>query len=82
MAEDTEQMAIDAEESAAIEDMAEDDYTDEPSGQIERFVTEKFKKAETSRRGDEERWIQAIEIIEVCMVLKFSLHPQKSQEFL
>ena len=59
MAEDIEEIAMDAEESAAIEDMAEDDYTDEPSGQIERFVTEKFKKAETSRRGDEERWIQA-----------------------
>ena len=59
MAEDTEQMAIDAEESAAIEDMIADGLTDEPAGQIERFVREKFSKAETARRSDEERWIQA-----------------------
>ena len=59
MAEDTEQMAIDAEESAAIEDMIADGLTDKPAGQIERFVREKFSKAETARRSDEERWIQA-----------------------
>jgi hypothetical protein len=59
MAEDTEQMAIDAEESAAIEDMIADSLNDEPAGQIERFVKEKFSKAETARRSDEERWIQA-----------------------
>ena len=33
MAEDIEQMAIDAEESARIEDMVEDGLTDEPAGQ-------------------------------------------------
>ena len=59
MAEDTEQMAIDAEESAAIEDMIADSLTDKPAGQIERFIKEKFSKAETARRSDEERWIQA-----------------------
>ena len=59
MAEDTEQMAIDAEESAALEDMVADSLNDEPAGQIERFVKEKFSKAETARRSDEERWIQA-----------------------
>jgi hypothetical protein len=59
MAEDTEQMAIDAEESAALEDMIADSLNDEPAGQIERFVKEKFSKAETARRSDEERWIQA-----------------------
>tara|TARA_R100001594_G_scaffold39802_2_gene71637 strand:+ start:759 stop:2861 length:2103 start_codon:yes stop_codon:yes gene_type:complete len=59
MAEDTEQMAIDAEESAALEDMIADSLNDEPAGQIERFVKEKFYKAETARRSDEERWIQA-----------------------
>jgi hypothetical protein len=59
MAEDTEQMAIDAEESAALEDMIADSLNDKPAGQIERFVKEKFSKAETARRSDEERWIQA-----------------------
>ena len=59
MAEDTEQIAMDSEESAAIEDMSEDSYNDEPTGQIERFVKEKFTKAESARRTDEERWIQA-----------------------
>ena len=59
MAEDTEQMAIDAEESAAIDDINADDFRDEPAGQIEKFVKEKYNKAETARRSDEERWIQA-----------------------
>ena len=58
MVEDIEQIAMDAEESAAIEDV-EVDYNDEPAGQIERFVKEKYSKAETARRSDEERWIQA-----------------------
>jgi len=59
MAEDIEQMAIDAEESAAIDDINADDFRDEPAGQIEKFVKEKYNKAETARRSDEERWIQA-----------------------
>ena len=50
---------MDAEESAAIDDIGVEDITDEPAGQIERFIKERFNKAETSRRGDEERWIQA-----------------------
>ena len=58
MAEDIQQMAIDAEESAAIEDV-DIEYNDTPAGQIERFVREKYSKAETARRTDEERWIQA-----------------------
>ena len=59
MAEDIEQMAIDAEESAALDDINADDFRDEPAGQIEKFVKEKYNKAETARRSDEERWIQA-----------------------
>ena len=59
MVDEIEQLAMDAEESAAIEDMADDSYNDKPTGQIERFVTEKFHKAQNARRFDEERWIQA-----------------------
>ena len=59
MVDEIEQLAMDAEESAAIEDMADDSYNDKPTGQIERFVTEKFHKAKNARRFDEERWIQA-----------------------
>ena len=59
MAEDTKQMAMDAEESAAIEDMNTEGLTDTPAGQIESFVRSKFNTAETARRYDEERWIKA-----------------------
>ena len=59
MAEDTKQMAMDAEESAAIEDMNTEGMTDAPAGQIESFVRNKFTAAETARRYDEERWIKA-----------------------
>ena len=59
MVKDIKEMAMDAEESAAIDDIGVEDITDEPAGQIERFIKERFNKAETSRRGDEERWIQA-----------------------
>ena len=59
MADDIERMAIDAEESVAIDDVSEKSFTDEPAGQIEKFVTERFTRAETARRNDEERWIQA-----------------------
>ena len=59
MAEYTEENAMDAEQSAAIEDVDYDGLVDKPAGQIERFVKEKFNKAETARRSDEERWIQA-----------------------
>ena len=46
MAEDTKQMAMDAEESAAIEDTTADSLNDEPTGQIESFVKSKFRKVE------------------------------------
>ena len=59
MADDIKEIAMDAEESAAIDDVKEGALNDEPIGQIERFVKERFRKAETARRTDEERWIQA-----------------------
>ena len=49
----------DSDQSAAIEDMEKDSLTDEPVGEIVSFVKGKFEKAETNRRGDEERWIQS-----------------------
>ena len=59
MVKDLEEMAMDAEESAAIEDVEADALNDEPAGQIEKFIRERFNKAETARRSDEERWIQS-----------------------
>ena len=41
MVKDLEEMAMDAEESAAIEDV-DIEYNDTPAGQIERFVREKY----------------------------------------
>ena len=38
MAEDIEEIAMDAEESAAIEDVEADALNDEPAGQIEKFI--------------------------------------------
>ena len=49
----------DSDQSAAIEDMEQGSLTDEPVGEIVSFVKSKYSKAETNRRGDEERWIQA-----------------------
>ena len=57
--DDFEEMIMDMEETSAIEDVAEEDYTDPAAGQIVQFVKDKFSKAETSRQLDEERWIQS-----------------------
>ena len=59
MEEDFEDMMMDMDEASAIEDVAEEDYTDPVTGQIVQFVKDKFSKAETARQLDEERWIQA-----------------------
>ena len=59
MEEDFEDMIMDMKESSAVEDVAEEDYSDPVVGQIIQFVKEKFSKAETARQLDEERWIQA-----------------------
>ena len=57
--EEFEDMIMDREETSAIEDMDKDIYSDPKAGQIVQFVKEKYSKAETSRRIDEERWTQA-----------------------
>jgi hypothetical protein len=59
MEEELESMEMDMEEATAIEDVAEEDYTDPVTGQIVQFVKGKYSKAETARQLDEERWIQA-----------------------
>ena len=59
MEEDTEDMIMDIEEASSIEDIGEEEYSDPKAGQIVSFVKEKYSKAETSRRMDEERWVQA-----------------------
>ena len=52
-------ITADSEQTVAIEDMEENAYTDSNVGEIVSFVKGKFSKAETARRNDEERWIQA-----------------------
>ena len=59
MAEELESMEMDMEEATAIEDVAEEDYSDPLTGQIIQFVKDKYSKAETARQLDEERWIQS-----------------------
>ena len=59
MEEDFEDMMMDMDEASAIEDVAEEDYSDPVTGQIVQFVKDKYRKAETARQLDEERWIQA-----------------------
>ncbi len=51
-------ITTDSEQTVAIEDVKEDAYIDSDVGEIISFVKNKFRKAETARRGDEERWIQ------------------------
>ena len=59
MKEDFEDMIMDMEETSAIDDVAKEEYSDPKAGQIVSFVKERYSKAETSRRMDEERWVQA-----------------------
>ena len=59
MEEDFDEMIMDMEETSAIDDIAKEEYSDPKAGQIVSFVKEKYSKAETSRRMDEERWVQA-----------------------
>ena len=59
MEEDFEDMIMDREETSSIDDIAKEEYSDPKAGQIVSFVKEKYSKAETSRRIDEERWVQA-----------------------
>ncbi len=57
--EDFEEMIMDMEETSAIEDVSEEDYSDPLTGRIVQFVKDKYTKSETARQLDEERWIQA-----------------------
>tara|TARA_B100001059_G_scaffold135069_1_gene135341 strand:+ start:774 stop:2879 length:2106 start_codon:yes stop_codon:yes gene_type:complete len=59
MEEEFESMEMDMEEATAIEDVAEEDYSDPLTGQIIQFVKDKYGKAQTARQLDEERWIQS-----------------------
>ena len=52
-------ISIDSEQTVAIDDMSKNAFLDEQVGDIVQFVKGKYSKAETARRGDEERWIQA-----------------------
>ena len=54
-----DEILTDSQQSVAIEDVDENSYVDSDVGEIVSFVKGKYRKAETSRRGDEERWIQA-----------------------
>jgi len=57
--EDFEEMIMDMEETSAIEDVGEEEYSDPTVGQIVQFIKDKHSKASTARQLDEERWIQA-----------------------
>ena len=53
------EMMMDTDDATSIEDVEEDSSYDPLVGEIVGFVREKYNKAQTSRRLDEERWIQA-----------------------
>ena len=57
--ENFEEMIMDMEETSALEDVEEEDYSDPLTGHIVQFVTDTYSKAETARQIDEERRIQA-----------------------
>ena len=50
-------------ESSFIDDMSEGETTDSPVGTVVSFVTERFKKAETARYQDEQRWVRSYRIL-------------------
>jgi len=59
MEEDFEDMIMDTEGTSSIDDVKKEDYSDPAAGQIVTFVADKYSKAETARKVDEERWVQA-----------------------
>jgi len=59
MDEDYMENAMDSEESAAIKDTKEGEYSDPISGDIFNFVQGKYSKASTARESEESRWIQS-----------------------
>jgi hypothetical protein len=59
MEEEFEDMIMDMEGSASVEDVKEEELSDPKAGQIISFVGEKYSKAETARKTEEQRWVQA-----------------------
>jgi len=57
--ENFEEMIMDMEETSALEDVEEENYSDPLTGHIVQFVKDKYYKAETARQVDEQRWVQA-----------------------
>ena len=57
--QDFEEMIMDMEGTSAVEDVAEEEYSDPTVGHIVQFVKDKHSKSSTARQLDEERWIQA-----------------------
>ena len=53
-----DEILTDSQQSLAFEDVDENSNADSDVGEIVSFVKSKYRKAETARRGDEERWIQ------------------------
>ena len=50
---------MEQEESSYIDDIEEGDTIDDKVGGVVTYITERFRKAETSRQSDEERWVRA-----------------------
>ena len=46
-------------ESSYIDDIPEGETSDEPVGKVVSYVTDRFKRAETARYTDEERWVKS-----------------------
>ena len=59
MEEDFFEEIMESENSTALEDSKEDDYSDPSSGTIVGFVRERYNKASTARETEENRWLQS-----------------------
>ena len=59
MDEQVMETIMDDAESSFVDDINEGDTTDEPVGKVVSYVTERFKRAETARYTDEERWVKS-----------------------
>ena len=59
MDEQVMETMMDDAESSFVDDISEGETTDEPVGKVVSYVTERFKRAETARYTDEERWVKS-----------------------
>jgi hypothetical protein len=59
MDEQVMETIMDDAESSFVDDIKEGETTDEPVGKVVGYVTERFKRAETARYQDEERWVKS-----------------------